>query len=88
MRRPPNESLEDRHSPERTCILTRRTAGRDALIRLALGPNGEVARNSKKAKVEPTKCDFVNGVAAGLAAVCVRNETRSDRLILTVGEFE
>nr|WP_243451163.1 DUF448 domain-containing protein [Sphingosinicella sp. CPCC 101087] len=29
--------------PERTCILTRRTAGRDALIRLALGPDGQVA---------------------------------------------
>jgi predicted RNA-binding protein YlxR (DUF448 family) len=33
----------ERHSPERTCILSRRTAARDALIRLALGPNGEVA---------------------------------------------
>jgi hypothetical protein len=43
MRQPPNEALGDRHSPERTCILTRRTAGRDELIRLALGPNGEVA---------------------------------------------
>ncbi len=28
---------------ERTCILSRRTASRDALIRLALGPDGEVA---------------------------------------------
>jgi len=31
------------HTPERTCILTRRTAGRDELIRLALGPDGQVA---------------------------------------------
>ena len=31
------------HIPERTCILTRRAAPRDALIRLALGPDGEVA---------------------------------------------
>lgn len=30
-------------SPERTCILSRRTAGRDSLIRLALGPDGQVA---------------------------------------------
>jgi uncharacterized protein len=30
-------------SPERSCILTRRTAGRDELIRLALGPDGRVA---------------------------------------------
>jgi len=31
------------HSAERTCILSRRTAGRDDLIRLALGPDGQVA---------------------------------------------
>jgi predicted RNA-binding protein YlxR (DUF448 family) len=31
------------HIPERTCILSRRTAPREELIRLALGPNGEVA---------------------------------------------
>lgn len=43
MRKLPNEALGDKHSPERTCVLTRRTAGRDELIRLALGPNGEVA---------------------------------------------
>jgi predicted RNA-binding protein YlxR (DUF448 family) len=29
--------------PERTCVLTRRKGGRDALIRLALGPDGAVA---------------------------------------------
>src|SRR5215217_5306026 len=33
----------DRHQPERTCILSRRTAPREALIRLALSPDGEVA---------------------------------------------
>ena len=42
MRKPPNERLKDGHTPERTCILSRRTAPRDELIRLALGPNGEV----------------------------------------------
>ncbi|MEA3029579.1 MAG: uncharacterized protein QOG13_904 [Sphingomonadales bacterium] len=31
------------HNAERTCILSRRIAGRDALIRLALGPDGAVA---------------------------------------------
>jgi predicted RNA-binding protein YlxR (DUF448 family) len=30
------------HVPERTCILSRRTAPKEALIRLALGPDGEV----------------------------------------------
>jgi len=31
------------HTPERTCILTRRTAAREDLIRLAIGPEGQVA---------------------------------------------
>ena len=30
------------HTPERSCVLTRRTAARDDLIRLALSPGGEV----------------------------------------------
>src|SRR5918993_3346042 len=30
-------------SPERTCILTRAKGDKDSLIRLALGPDGEVA---------------------------------------------
>ena len=42
MRARSNDPL-DAHVPERTCILSRRTAPRDELIRLALGPNGEVA---------------------------------------------
>jgi predicted RNA-binding protein YlxR (DUF448 family) len=42
MRSPRNDTLEA-HSPERTCILSRRTASREELIRLALSPEGEVA---------------------------------------------
>jgi uncharacterized protein len=42
MRDPHNEPLEA-HVPERTCILTRRTAPSEELIRLALGPDGQVA---------------------------------------------
>jgi len=30
------------HSPERTCILSRRTATREELVRLVLGPDGQV----------------------------------------------
>jgi predicted RNA-binding protein YlxR (DUF448 family) len=33
----------DRHSPERTCILSRRKGTKEALIRLALSPENEVA---------------------------------------------
>ena len=59
MRKPPNEALElsddalpprdtrgaqdEGHVPERTCILTRDHAPRADLIRLALGPDGQVA---------------------------------------------
>jgi len=42
MRGPQNDPL-DVHVPERSCILTRRTAPREELIRLALGPDGQVA---------------------------------------------
>jgi len=48
LRNPPNESGErliekpEAHVPERTCVLTRRKGTRDSLIRLALGPDGEV----------------------------------------------
>jgi predicted RNA-binding protein YlxR (DUF448 family) len=41
MRDPRNDSLE-KHDPERTCILTRRKATKEQLIRLALSPDGEV----------------------------------------------
>ena len=34
---------DERHNPERTCILSRRKGTKDELIRLALGPDGSVA---------------------------------------------
>jgi uncharacterized protein len=48
MRNPRNDRLaesapEKGQHPERTCVLTRRKGTRDSLIRLALGPDGEVA---------------------------------------------
>src|SRR5215213_8183635 len=42
LRQRTNDPL-DAHVPERSCILTRRTAPREDLIRLALSPDGEVA---------------------------------------------
>jgi predicted RNA-binding protein YlxR (DUF448 family) len=42
LRKRSNDPLEA-HVPERSCILTRRTAPREELIRLALGPDGQVA---------------------------------------------
>ena len=42
MRNPQNDPLGV-HVPERSCILTRRSAPKEELIRLALGPDGQVA---------------------------------------------
>lgn len=39
----PSPGSSQRHTPERTCILTRVHGTRDSLIRLALGPDGQVA---------------------------------------------
>ncbi len=44
MRKLPNDRLErEAHTPERKCILSGVHAARDDLIRLALGPDGQVA---------------------------------------------
>jgi len=45
LRRTPNDTLtrSEPHVPERKCVLTGAHAPRDALIRLALGPDGDVA---------------------------------------------
>ncbi len=45
LRKPQNDTLERKlgGASERTCIVSRRTASRDELIRLALSPDGEVA---------------------------------------------
>ena len=39
----PAKPVRDEKSSERTCIVSRRTASRDELIRLALSPDGEIA---------------------------------------------
>jgi hypothetical protein len=43
LRKPPNDTSGVSHTSERTCILSRRTASREELLRLALGPDGQVA---------------------------------------------
>jgi predicted RNA-binding protein YlxR (DUF448 family) len=43
LRKPPNETLTDeKHVPERKCILSGEHGARETLIRLALSPDGEV----------------------------------------------
>jgi uncharacterized protein len=39
----PNDTPSVGQTPERTCILSRRTAARDDLVRLALGPDNQIA---------------------------------------------
>ena len=43
MRKPPNDTPGVGHTPERKCILSGEHAARDDLVRLALGPDGQVA---------------------------------------------
>jgi predicted RNA-binding protein YlxR (DUF448 family) len=53
LRNPPNEPGDaltldkEAHVPERTCVLTRRKAGKGELIRLALSPDGEIAPDAR-----------------------------------------
>ena len=51
MRKSRNDDLalaeREKNVPERTCILTRRRGTRDELIRLALGPDGQVAPDAR-----------------------------------------
>jgi hypothetical protein len=43
LRNPPNDKAGVSHTPERKCILSGDHAARDDLVRLALGPDGQVA---------------------------------------------
>jgi predicted RNA-binding protein YlxR (DUF448 family) len=43
LRKPPNDAAGVSHTPERKCILSGDHAARDALVRLALGPDGQIA---------------------------------------------
>ncbi len=72
MRNPPNDPAElNRHTPERTCVLTRRKADKGALIRLALGPDGAVAPDvrarapGRGAWVSVAKAELAEAVANG-----------------------
>jgi predicted RNA-binding protein YlxR (DUF448 family) len=72
MRNPPNDTAElNRHTPERTCVLTRRKADKSSLIRLALGPDGAVAPDvrarapGRGAWVSVGKADLAQAVASG-----------------------
>jgi predicted RNA-binding protein YlxR (DUF448 family) len=72
MRNPRNDTAGRLdHSPERTCVLTRRKGARGDLIRLALGPDGTVAPDvrarapGRGAWVSVGKAELAGAVANG-----------------------
>ncbi len=89
----PNDSL-DAHVPERTCILTRRTAPREELIRLALSPEGEVAPDVRARApgrgawvgVSRAEIDAANGKGKLKAALQRAFKTRDVRVAPDLGE--
>jgi predicted RNA-binding protein YlxR (DUF448 family) len=89
----PNDPL-DAHVPERTCILTRRTAPREELIRLALSPEGEVAPDVRARApgrgawvgVSRAEIDAANGKGKLKAALQRAFKTRDVRLAPDLGE--
>ncbi|MGN6156208.1 MAG: DUF448 domain-containing protein [Sphingomicrobium sp.] len=68
---PPPASGSGSHTPERTCVLTRRKARKEQLIRLALGPDGTVAPDirarapGRGAWISVGKADLAEAVASG-----------------------
>ena len=74
--KPPSRSREGSvdHQPERTCVLTRRKGTRDALIRLALGPDGTVAPDPRARA--PGRGAWVSVGRAELAAAVAKGRLK------------
>jgi predicted RNA-binding protein YlxR (DUF448 family) len=100
LRNPPNESGErliekpDAHVPERTCVLTRRKGTRDSLIRLALGPDGEVGPDVRARapgrgawiSVDRTELDAANAKGRLKAALARAFKTADLKIPAELGE--
>ena len=74
MRKLPNETVEG-HASERTCILTRRTAARDELVRIALGPDGAVWPDVRARA--PGRGAWIGVDRAGLEAAQAKGKLRA-----------
>ena len=85
MRARSNDPLEA-HLPERTCILSRRTAPRDELIRLALSPDAEVAPDvrarapGRGAWIGVTRADLDTANAKGKLKAALQRAFKSNEL--------
>jgi predicted RNA-binding protein YlxR (DUF448 family) len=98
MRNPQNDTGErlgkSAHVPERTCVLTRRKADKDALIRLALSPDGEVAPDvrarapGRGAWISVGRCDLDTAVAKGKLKAALQRafKTNEVRVPADLGE--
>ena len=62
------------HVPERTCVLTRTHGTRDALIRLALGPDGQVAPDVRARA--PGRGAWIGVTQAALAAALAKGKLK------------
>ena len=85
MRARSNDPLEA-HVPERTCILSRRTAPREELIRLALSPDAEVAPDvrarapGRGAWIGVTRADLDAANAKGKLKAALQRAFKSNEL--------
>ena len=76
MRNPRNDTAERLdHSPERTCVLTRRKGARGDLIRLALGPDGTVAPDVRARA--PGRGAWISVGKANLAAAIANGKLKA-----------
>ena len=71
---PSRERERDKADPLRSCILTRRTASRDELIRLVLGPDGQV-HPDVRAKA-PGRGAWIGVTRAELEAAIAKNKLK------------
>jgi predicted RNA-binding protein YlxR (DUF448 family) len=80
-----NDQLEA-HVPERTCILSRRTAPREELIRLALSPDGQVAPDvrarapGRGAWIGVTRAELDQANTAGKLKAALQRSFKVDHL--------
>jgi predicted RNA-binding protein YlxR (DUF448 family) len=84
----PNDTSSVGHTPERTCILSRRTAARDQLIRLALGPEGQIAPDvrarapGRGAWIGVTRAELDAAQAKGKLRGALARAFKSEQLML------
>ncbi len=89
-RSPAKAGAQSRQTPERTCVLTRRKADKDHLIRLALGPDGAVAPDvrarapGRGAWISVAKAQLAEAVASGKLKGALQRAFKTENVIIPV----